>query len=90
MTVNQVLEALKAGTISIEEASKLLPSNEGPARSLSCKVSEKGAVSVYGLQARFPVTLYKDQWIKLLNFADELKTFMETNKAKLSVKPAKS
>lgn len=90
MSVTQVLEALKAGTISIEEAGKLLPDNAGPARALSCKVSEKGAISVYGLQARFPVTLYADQWNKLFDFADSLKAFMAANKAKLSVKPPKS
>jgi hypothetical protein len=49
------------------------------------KVSEKGAVSVYGL-GRFPVTLYQEQWAKLLGLADEIKVFIEENKAKLKVK----
>jgi hypothetical protein len=53
--------------------------------SVSMKVSEKGAVSVYGL-GRFPVTLYQEQWIKLLALADEIKTFIEENKAALKVK----
>ena len=52
---------------------------------LSFKVSEKGAVSVYGL-GRFPVTLYFEQWIKLLSHIDELRTFMEANKSKLKLK----
>lgn len=52
---------------------------------LSFKVSEKGAVSVYGL-GRFPVTLYKEQWIRLLNVADEVKTFIHENEDKLKVK----
>ena len=39
------------------------------------KVSEKGAVSVYGM-GRFPVTLYKEQWLKLLNMSDEIRTFI--------------
>lgn len=53
--------------------------------SVSMKVSEKGAVSVYGL-GRFPVTLYQEQWIKLLALADEIKTFIEENRSKLKVK----
>lgn len=53
--------------------------------SVSMKVSEKGAVSVYGL-GRFPVTLYQEQWAKLLGLADEIKVFIEENKAKLKVK----
>jgi hypothetical protein len=52
---------------------------------LSFKVSEKGAVSVYGL-GRFPVTLYFEQWNKLLAAADELRTFLEANKSKLKLK----
>jgi hypothetical protein len=52
---------------------------------ISMKVSEKGAVSVYGL-GRFPVTLYQEQWRKLLASADEIKTFIEENRAQLKVK----
>ena len=53
--------------------------------SISFKVSEKGAVSVYGL-GRFPVTLYLEQWNKLLSNVDELKAFIEANKSKLKTK----
>jgi len=53
--------------------------------SVSMKVSEKGAVSVYGL-GRFPVTLYQEQWNKLLSIADEIKQFIAENKDKLKVK----
>ena len=53
--------------------------------SVSMKVSEKGAVSVYGL-GRFPVTLYQEQWNKLLSMADEIKQFIAENKGKLKVK----
>jgi len=53
--------------------------------SVSFKVSEKGAVSVYGL-GRFPVTLYLEQWNKLLSNVDELKAFIEANKSKLKTK----
>jgi hypothetical protein len=49
------------------------------------RVSEKGGVSVYGL-GRFPVTLYYEQWTRLLDAAPELKTFLEDNKSKLKLK----
>jgi hypothetical protein len=49
------------------------------------RVSEKGGVSVYGL-GRFPVTLYYEQWTRLLDAAPELKTFLEDNKPKLKLK----
>ena len=54
-------------------------------RAISLKVSEKGGVSVYGL-GRFPVTLYKEQWEKLLAMADDLKKFIHENSDKLKVK----
>lgn len=54
-------------------------------RSLSLKVSEKGAVSLYGL-GRFPVTLYKQQWLKVLGFVDEIRSFIDKNDSKLKVK----
>jgi len=49
------------------------------------KVSEKGGVSVYGL-GRFPVTLYYEQWMRLLGVAEDLKKFMEENKSRLKLK----
>jgi hypothetical protein len=49
------------------------------------RVSEKGGVSVYGL-GRFPVTLYYEQWMKLLNAVPDLKAFIEENKSKLKMK----
>jgi hypothetical protein len=52
---------------------------------LDFRVSEKGGVSVYGL-GRFPVTLYYEQWVRLLERADDLKTFMEENKSRLKLK----
>jgi len=52
---------------------------------LEFKVGEKGGVSVYGL-GRFPVTLYYEQWNRLLSAADDLKKFMEENKSKLKLK----
>jgi hypothetical protein len=54
-------------------------------RGMSMKVSEKGALSVYGL-GRFPVTLYKEQWTKLLAMADDIKAFLRDNDDKLKTK----
>jgi hypothetical protein len=51
----------------------------------SMKVSEKGAVSVYGL-GRFPVTLYQEQWLKLLDMADEIRVFIRENEGRLKKK----
>ena len=52
---------------------------------ISFKVSEKGAVSVYGL-GRFPVTLYKEQWVKLLERDGEIRQFITDNESKLKKK----
>jgi len=52
---------------------------------LSMKVSEKGALSVYGM-GRFPVTLYKEQWLRLLDVADDLRAFIKANEAQLKTK----
>ena len=54
-------------------------------RSVSLKVSEKGGVSVYGL-GRFPVTLYKEQWGKLLAMSEEIKAFIKEHDGKLKTK----
>ena len=55
-------------------------------RGVSLKVSEKGGVSVYGL-GRFPVTLYKEQWTRLLEMADDIRAFMKDNNERLKTKP---
>jgi hypothetical protein len=55
------------------------------ARGLSLKVSEKGGVSLYGL-GRFPVTLYKEQWRKLLDMAEEIRVFLDENEDRLKSK----
>jgi hypothetical protein len=55
-------------------------------RSVSLKVSEKGGVSVYGL-GRFPVTLYKEQWTRLLAMADDIRAFITEHDAELKAKP---
>ena len=54
-------------------------------RGISIKVSEKGGVSVYGL-GRFPVTLYKEQWTRLLDMADDIRAFLKAHDAELKAK----
>ena len=54
-------------------------------RGVSLEVSEKGGLSVYGL-GRFPVTLYKEQWTKLLDMADDIRAFIRANEASLTTK----
>jgi hypothetical protein len=71
------------------ELERLRAENESlkkrPGRTTSLKVSEKGGLSVYGL-GRFPVTLYKEQWHKLLGMAEEIRAFIEENDVKLKTK----
>jgi hypothetical protein len=55
------------------------------AKGVSMKVSEKGAVSVYGL-GRFPVTLYQEQWLKLLDLADDIRSFIREHAGQLKKK----
>jgi hypothetical protein len=57
-------------------------------RGASLKVSEKGGVSVYGM-GRFPITLYKEQWLKLLDMADEIRAFIRENEGSLKAKESK-
>ena len=52
---------------------------------LEFKVGEKGGISVYGL-GRFPVTLYYEQWLRLLESAEDLRAFMESNKSRLKLR----
>ena len=88
MKKEEILAKLAAGEMKVEEASKLLAEIEKPKRgSLYCKVSEKGAMSVYGLQ-RMPVTLYVEQWQRLLEFSDELRDFMKENDSSFKRKEA--
>ena len=77
-------EDLKAELERLKAENERLKGQRG--RSVSLKVSEKGGVSVYGL-GRFPVTLYKEQWTKLLAMADEIRTFVKTHDAELKAKP---
>ena len=76
-------EDLKAELERLKAENEQLKNQRG--RSVSMKVSEKGGLSVYGL-GRFPVTLYKELWTKLLAMADEIRTFIKENDSKLKTK----
>ena len=58
---------------------------KGDAAGIRMKVSEKGALSIYGM-GRFPVTLYKEQWLKLLDMSPEIRNFIAENDAYLKTK----
>jgi hypothetical protein len=71
------------------ELQKLKAENEAlkktTARGVSLKVSQKGALSLYGM-GRFPVTLYKEQWLKILDMADSIRLFIKDNESALKAK----
>jgi hypothetical protein len=74
---------MKAEMARLKEENERLKARQS--RGLSLKVSEKGGVSVYGL-GRFPVTLYKEQWTKLLDMADDIRAFLKENETRLKSK----
>ena len=80
----QAEDTLAAENAALKAENAALKANA--TRGVSLKVSEKGGVSVYGL-GRFPVTLYKEQWAKLLDLADEIRAFIKAHDAELKSKP---
>ena len=69
----------------LREENKRLKESTGKSRDFSMKVSQKGALSVYGL-GRFPVTLYKEQWHKLLERKDDILRFLDEHAGELKTK----
>ncbi|MGE5729028.1 MAG: hypothetical protein ACM34L_10530 [Gemmatimonas sp.] len=76
-------EDLRAELARLQKENAAL--KQGAARGVSMKVSEKGGLSIYGL-GRFPVTLYKEQWTKLLDMSDEIRQFIAANEGRLKSK----
>ena len=74
--MREELERLRAENAALKKTS---------AKGISMKVSEKGGLSIYGL-GRFPITLYKEQWTKLLDMADDIRAFLKANDAQLKAK----
>jgi len=86
VTKEGILAKVASGEVPVEEASKLLENADQAKRgALYCKVSEKGGISVYGLQ-RMPVTLYVEQWQRLLDFSEEIRQFMKEHNSELKRK----
>jgi hypothetical protein len=87
MKKEEILAKVASGEIPVQEATKLLEEAEQarPRGQLYCKVSEKGGMSLYGLQ-RMPVTLYVEQWERLLAFGEELTKFLKEHDAELKRK----
>jgi hypothetical protein len=86
MDRKEILAKLAAGQISEQDADRMLGEMENrPRGTLYCKVSPKGAISVYGLQ-RMPVTLYVEQWGRLLDFSENIRQFAKDNDSKLKRK----
>lgn len=78
-------EDLKAEIERLKAENESLKDKKGSRGTLSMKVSAKGALSIYGM-GRFPVTLYKEQWNKLLSITDEIKKFIADNEELLKTK----
>jgi hypothetical protein len=76
-------EDIKAELARLKEENERLKARQ--TRAVSLKVSEKGGLSVYGL-GRFPVTLYKEQWLKLLDMAEDIRAFLKENDSRLKSK----
>jgi hypothetical protein len=76
-------EDVKAELERLREENAAL--KKGGSSNVRMKVSEKGALSVYGM-GRFPVTLYKEQWLRLLDMADDIRAFIAANDSALKVK----
>ena len=76
-------EDVQAELARLKEENERLKARQ--TRAVSLKVSEKGGLSVYGL-GRFPVTLYKEQWTKLLDMAEDIRAFLKENDSRLKTK----
>jgi hypothetical protein len=83
------IERLRSENEALKEIVRLRTENEGlrktATQGTSLKVSDKGGVSVYGL-GRFPVTLYKEQWHRLLSLAEDIRAFIKENDEKLKAR----
>lgn len=89
ITEEEILEKVQAGELTIAEAKEVLAKLQAEkgktTGALECRVAQSGGISVYGL-GRFPVTLYVEQWERLLAFADEIRRFAKEHDSELKKK----
>ena len=90
ITEEEILEKVQAGELTIAEAKEVLAKLQAEKSkttpgALECRVAQSGGISVYGL-GRFPVTLYVEQWERLLAFADEIRRFAKEHDSELKKK----
>ena len=83
--MNQDMEAMKAELERLKAENSALKSSAPKPKEITMKVSPKGGLSVYGM-GRFPVTLYKEQWVRLLNKKEEILSFIGQHDSELTTK----
>lgn len=90
MTEEEALRKVQQGEMTIEEAKEVLAKLQAEKIKatgiLECRVAQSGGISVYGL-GKFPVTLYVEQWERLLAFAEEIRRFAKEHDSELKKKP---
>jgi hypothetical protein len=88
-TTNMTVEQLQAALTRMNSENQALKAKEAKRSTISCKVSEKGCLSVYGL-GRYPTTLYRQQWERLLtpSTIETINAFIAANAGQLKVKEA--
>lgn len=79
-------ETQAAELARLRAENEALKANQAKAMNLRLKVSEKGAVSLYGINSRFPITLYRSQWVRVISMVPQIEKFMADNKALLKDK----
>ena len=83
--MNQDMESMKAELERLKAENNALKSSAPKPKEITMKVSPKGALSVYGM-GRFPVTLYKEQWVKLMDKKEDIISFIEEHDGELATK----
>ena len=83
MNIDELKAAVASGAMTLEEAIEI---GTAQPQQLKLKVSDKGALSIYGLMNKFPVTLYPNQWERIFSEMDRIREFIRANDGKFSVK----
>jgi hypothetical protein len=86
MTRDEILKAVSAGAMNIDDASKALAALDPPGGRMWCKVAPSGGLSVYGMTTKWPTTLYVEQWERLIAFIPEIQAFAKKHASEFSKK----